>query len=231
MRLQKQSVCNPFACGLSVGFALCVLSAPWVASAQDVVKGSSASESAQSGVVETEQPKSKEAVSKPASPGFGLGIGAGLLGEPRLILGPGGGGSGSPQGRSTNSLGPLPEVASDLKSIPAAGGADPSDVEIRRRVSPDLLPDGPNPTEEAAVALRERIRYRVVKARVMSEPELVAALDAAKKAPTDREMRAAFKRHYDLLFARMRELEPSLENLIAARESEANSAMRVALPR
>lgn len=231
MRLQKQSVCNPFACGLSVGFALCVLSAPGVASAQDVVKGSSASESAQSGLVATEQPKSKEADSKPASPGFGLGIGAGLLGEPRLILGPGGGGSGSPQGRSTNSLGPLPEVASDLKSIPAAVDADPSDVKIRRRVSPDLLPDGPNPTEEAAVALRERIRYRVLKARVMSEPELVAALDAAKKAPTDREMRAAFKRHYDLLFARMRELEPSLENLIAARESEANSAMRVALPR
>ena len=79
--------------------------------------------------------------------------------------------------------------------------------------------------------MKERIRYRVLKARVISEPEVVAALDAAKKAPSDREMRAAFARHYELLFARMRELDPSLENLIAEREIEASSALRVALPR
>jgi hypothetical protein len=118
-----------------------------------------------------------------------------------------------------------------LKFIPAPGASEPSDVDIRRRARPDLLPDGPNPTEEAAVALKERIRYRVLKARVISEPEVVAALEAAKKAPSDREMRAAFTRHYELLFARMRELDPSLEKLIAEREAEASLALRVALPR
>ena len=231
MRFEKPAVHNPLVRGLSAGFAICLAFAACAASAEEGVRPPSPAGSARSGALETEQPKPKEAVSKPAASGFGLGIGAGLLGEPRLILGPGGGGTGAAQGRSPNSLGPLPEFSSDLKSIPAAGGAELSDVDIRRRAHPDLLPDGPNPTEDAAIALKERIRYRVVKAHVISEPEIMAALDAAKRAPSDREMRAAFSRHYELLFARMRKLDPSLENLIAEREREASSALRVALPR
>lgn len=237
MRSEKTSVYNLLARGLSAGLAVCLASAASAAPADQAVKPSVSAEPAGSpepsrpGAIDLDQAKPRDAASKPASSGFGLGIGAGLLGEPRLILGPGGAGSGAPKGRSSNSLGPLPEVSSDLKSIPAPGTSEPSDVDIRRRARPDLLPDGPNPTEEAAVALKERIRYRVLKARVISEPEVVAALDAAKKAPSDREMRAAFARHYELLFARMRELDPSLENLIAEREIEASSALRVALPR
>ena len=102
---------------------------------------------------------------------------------------------------------------------------------MRRRSRPDLLPDGPNPTEEAAVALKDRIRFRSLKARVMAEPEVSAALQASSKASTDREMRLALKRHYDLLFARMRELEPALESLIMEREKEARAALRELLPR
>jgi hypothetical protein len=235
VRFNKQPVSNPLMRGLSAGFAVYFGFTSFTSDAEDAVKppGSSKPPGAadSGGAPETEQPRPNEAGSKPASSGFGLGIGAGLLGEPRLILGPGGGGPGAPQGRSNSSLGPLPEVSSDLKSIRASGGEDLPDVDIRRRARPDLLPDGPNPTEEAAIALKERIRYRVLKARVISEPEVAAALDAVKKAPSDREMRAAFRRHYELLFARMRELDASLENIIAERETEANSALRVALPR
>lgn len=240
MRPEKTFVDNTLVRGLSAWLAVCLASAASAASAapaDEAVKPSVSAEPAGSPepsrprAVNPEQGKPKDAASKPASSGFGLGIGAGLLGEPRLILGPGGGGLGAPSGRSSNALGPLPEVSSDLKFIPAPGASEPSDVDIRRRARPDLLPDGPNPTEEAAVALKERIRYRVLKARVISEPEVVAALEAAKKAPSDREMRAAFTRHYELLFARMRELDPSLEKLIAEREAEASLALRVALPR
>jgi CO/xanthine dehydrogenase FAD-binding subunit len=104
-------------------------------------------------------------------------------------------------------------------------------VEIRRRSRPDLLPDGPNPTEEAALALKDRVRFRSLKARVMAEPGVSAALEASKKASTDREMRLALKRHYELLFARMREIEPALENLITEREAEAQAALQEVLPR
>jgi hypothetical protein len=70
-----------------------------------------------------------------------------------------------------------------------------------------------------------------LKARVMAEPEVSAALQASKKAATDREMRLALKRHYELLFARMREIEPALESLIMERETEAQAALRELLPR
>lgn len=238
MRPKKLPARNRFVCGPFAGFAVCLTFAACVVSAQEVPKPAAASETARSAESEAEPSKPKQTVSKtkdaasqPAASGFGLGLGAGLLGEPRLNLGPAAGGSIAPQGRSTNSLGPLPQVAADLRSIPASGGDEPSDVEIRRRARPDLLPDGPNPTEEAAVALKNRIRYRALKARVIAEPEVMAALDAAKKASNDREMRAAFRLHYELLFARMRELDPSLESLIAEREIEANASLKVALPR
>ena len=199
MRFNEQPVSNPLIRGLSAGFAVCFGFAAFTSDAEDAVKPPGSSKppgvADSGGAPETEQPRPNEAASKPTSSGFGLGIGSGLLGEPRLILGPGGGEGRAPQGRSKDFLGPLPEVSSDLKSIRASVGEDLSDVDIRRRARPDLLPDGPNPTEEAAIALKERIRYRVLKARVISEPEVTAALDAAKKAPSYREMRAAFRRH------------------------------------
>jgi hypothetical protein len=232
--------------GLSTAVALLFASAFVPAVAQEDGKGSavSANPSTSSGGSQSEaaqpaaqssSPKNvagrKEPSGRPAPSAFGLGLGNGLLGEPRLMLGPGGASPSGADRSSNTSLGPLPEFPSDLKPMLPEPSAEFPGVEIRKRSRPDLLPDGPNPTEEAALALKNRIRYRSLKARVMVEPEVAAALEASKKAATDREMRLALRRHYEVLFARMREIEPSLENLITEREREAEAALREALPR
>jgi hypothetical protein len=234
--------------GFSTAVALLIASADLPAMAQEDGKGSEGSPAASSAgsggtSVEAAQraaqraaPKNGsgrgEPVASPAPSAFGLGLGGGgLLGEPRLMLGPGGGLPPASDRASNTSLGPLPEFPSDLKPIAPEPIAEFPGVEMRRRSRPDLLPDGPNPTEEAALALKNRIRFRSLKARVMAEAQVSAALQASKKASTDREMRLALKRHYELLFARMREIEPSLESLIMERETEAQEALRESLPR
>jgi hypothetical protein len=110
---------------------------------------------------------------------------------------------------------------------------DPSfpDVEIRRRVRPELLPDGPNATEEAALSLRERIRFREVKTQALRDAAVRDALESSVRARSERERRAALQRHYTLLFARMRVLDPSLKGLIFERENAAIDQVREKLPR
>ncbi len=246
-RLKRLSFRKSLGYGLSTAVALLTASVDFSALAQEAGKGSGTSAAASSAgsagtpVEATETapqspaPKNgsgrREPGASPAPSALGLGLGGGLLGEPRLMLGPGGGPSSGATRASNNSLGPLPEFPSDLKPIAPGPSAEFPGVEMRRRARPDLLPDGPNPTEEAAIALKDRIRFRSLKARVMVEPEVSAALQASKKASTDREMRLALKRHYELLFARMREIEPALESLIVERQTEAQAALRELLPR
>ena len=224
--------------GLFTAIAVGIASSGALALAQEDGKGSVTSTASSGGAAGAQVDSAKQSgaqrkgpVARPQPSAFGLGVGSGLLGEPRLMLGPGGGGGSAPQGQSANSLGPLPEFPSDLKPITPGPSADFSGVEIRRRVRPDLLPDGPNPTEAAAIALKDRIRYRALKARVMVEAEVAGALEASRKAASEREMRLALKRHYELLFARMREMDPSLEGLISERETEAHLALQEVLPR
>lgn len=246
-RLERLSFQKSLAYGLSTAVALLIASVDSSALAQEAGKSSGASSAASSAdssgtPVDATQPAAQSPAPKngsgrrepgasPAPSALGLGLGGGLLGEPRLMLGPGGGPSPGSNRPSNNSLGPLPEFPSDLKPIAPEPSAEFPGVEMRRRSRPDLLPDGPNPTEEAAAALKDRIRFRSLKARVLAEPEVSAALQASSKASTDREMRLALKRHYELLFARMREIEPALESLIMEREKEARAALREFLPR
>ena len=141
-------------------------------------------------------------------------------------------GGSAPSGGT--SLGPLP----DFKALKPNGEGDSAleeppfpDVEMRRRARPDLLPDGPNPTEEAAVALRDRIRFRSIKTQALRDPAVREALEASVKARSERDRRAALQRHYTLLYSRMRALDGSLQGLISERESDASERLREILPR
>ncbi len=125
----------------------------------------------------------------------------------------------------------VPEGAMDaLPSFPppAAVPADSDlpDFHMKRRENVSVIPDGPNPTEDAAVSLNRRYRFQLARSRVLNEPAVQEALQAAQKARTDREVRAALTRHYSLLFSRMRSLDSGLEPLIAEREKAALEPLR-----
>ncbi len=98
---------------------------------------------------------------------------------------------------------------------------DFAEFKLVRRGNPILVPEGPNPTEDAAVELKTRARFREVKASALKAPEVQAALLEAQNARSDRALKDALRRHYSLLFARMRAADHSLSSLIALREKEA----------
>ncbi len=102
---------------------------------------------------------------------------------------------------------------------------------MRRRANASIVPDGPNPTEDAALQLRDRVRYRELKARAMARPEVRSSLDTVSKARSDRELRDAWRQHYASFFAAMRALDRTLEPLIAQRENEALTPLQERLPR
>lgn len=160
----------------------------------------------------------------------------------RLDVGGGGLLLGAPEsGRASGgisggtSLGPLPDFKNlSIGQSPAeTEPEEPAfpDIAMRRRARPELLPDGPNATEEAAVALRDRIRFRSVKTQALRDPAVREALEASVKARSERAMREALERHYTLLYARMRVLDGSLKELISQRETEALEKLRERLPR
>lgn len=125
---------------------------------------------------------------------------------------------------------PLPPEPSGPSSLdllpsfppgPSGPEADFLDLVMKKRQNPSLVPDGPNPTEDAALALDKRYRYQTARVHALNDPDIQEALAASKKARTDRELRAAMHKHYALLFAKMRKLDPSLEALIKERETAA----------
>lgn len=124
-------------------------------------------------------------------------------------------------------LPPEPSGPSSLDLLPSfpPGSSSPEadflDLVMKKRQNPSLVPDGPNPTEDAALALDKRHRYQTARVHALNDPDIRDALAASQKARTDRELRAAMHRHYTLLFAKMRKLDPSLEALIRERESAA----------
>lgn len=120
---------------------------------------------------------------------------------------------------------PLPPLNTDL---PPAEGTDPDmpSFGIRKRSPNSLVPDGPNPTEESAEHMKTRIRFRQVKLLALQNPEVKAALEAAKTARSDRELRAQLRLHYTLLFKQMRSLDASITPLIEEREAAALSEIK-----
>jgi len=127
----------------------------------------------------------------------------------------------------------LPAFKDNLDNFPRTGPNDPrnesldlpvepnfAELKLIRRGNPILVPDGPNPTEDAARELNARMRFRDAKIRAMKDPEVQASLLEAQKARSDREMREALRRHYTRLFSLMRASDGTLSKLIQERERE-----------
>ena len=127
----------------------------------------------------------------------------------------------------------LPAFKDNLDRLPRTGPNDPrnesldlpvepnfAELKLVRRGNPVLVPDGPNPTEDAALELNARMRFRDAKIRAMKDPEVQASLLEAQKARSDREMRNALRRHYTRLFSLMRASDGTLSKLIQEREKE-----------
>lgn len=114
-----------------------------------------------------------------------------------------------------------PERESKTSSKGSRIAPDLLDFVLRKRENSLLVPDGPNPTEDAAVALNKRHRYQVARTQAQNDPEVREALLKAQRARTDRELREAMRTHYALLFGVMRKLDSSLEPLIKDREASA----------
>ncbi len=127
---------------------------------------------------------------------------------------------------------PLPPEPSPFPSFPPGAGApSPLEIDLRKRAETSLIPEGPNPTEDAAMQLRDRVRYRELKARALARPEVRSSLEAVQKARSDGELRAAWRQHYACFFSAVRSLDKSLEPLIVQREREALSPLVEKLPR
>jgi hypothetical protein len=127
---------------------------------------------------------------------------------------------------------PLPPEPSPFPSFPpAVVEPNPLEIDLRRRANTSLVPEGPNPTEDAAVQLRDRVRYRELKARALARPEVRSSLEAVQKARSDGELRQAWRHHYACFFAAVRALDKSLEPLISQRESEALAPLEEKLAR
>ena len=120
-----------------------------------------------------------------------------------------------PQKADQSSLDLLPSFPTDKNR------SDSLDLILKKRANPTLVPDGPNPTEDAAVSLDKRHRYQTARYRAMNDPEVQEALVLSQTARTDRQLREALRRHYTLLFARMRKLDSTIESLIQEREAAA----------
>jgi hypothetical protein len=127
---------------------------------------------------------------------------------------------------------PLPPEPSPFPSFPPLErDVNPPEFDLRQRVNSALILDGPNPTEEAALQLRDRARYRELKARALARPEVRSSLEAVQKARSDGELREAWRQHYARFFAAVRALDKTLEPLIAQRESEALAPLQEKLAR
>jgi len=121
---------------------------------------------------------------------------------------------------------PLPPEPAPFPSFPPVStDPNPLELDLRKRANTSLIPEGPNPTEDAALQLRDRVRYRELKARVLAQPEVRSSLEAVQKTRSDGELREAWRRHYAIFFPAMRTLDKSLEPLIAQREKEALSPL------
>lgn len=120
---------------------------------------------------------------------------------------------------NTTSLPLIPQATPSTSSEPPLGDLPSFDLHTRKPDAP--LPDGPNRTEEAALQLAKRIRFREVKARAAATPEVQSALDSANNAHNDREMRSWLRKHYELLYGRMGAIDPSLRSMIEAQQTRA----------
>lgn len=127
---------------------------------------------------------------------------------------------------ATGSLDLLPSFPSNTPPSSPPNDLNILDLIVRRRENPSLVPDGPNPTEDAAIALNKRHRYQAARSQALNQRDVQGALVAAQKARTDSEFREAMRRHYALLFARMRQLDGSLESLILERETAALAPLK-----
>jgi hypothetical protein len=126
------------------------------------------------------------------------------------------------------SLPPEPSAAPRLDLLPAfppgpspAEAPDLPSFNFKRRDNLSLVPDGPNPTEEAALALVKRQKFQEARRQALNDPAVRDALNAAQKARSDRELRELLRQHYTLLFKKIRALDPSLESLVKERENAA----------
>ena len=77
----------------------------------------------------------------------------------------------------------------------------------------------PNKTEAAADEMATRVRFRQAKTRALKDPAVQAEWAKSERAHTDFEKRAALKRYYTLLYARMQSIDGSLKKEIATHQT------------
>jgi len=180
----------------------------------------------QTGAESQTPPKAGLSESQPSSPGS-----AGSPGSPNAP------GSKNQQDRKTTPpenlpaplpLPPEPSAAPRFDLLPSfPPGSSPSEepdlpsFNFKRRDNLSLVPDGPNPTEEAALSLARRQKFQEARRQALNDPAVRDALTASQKARTDRELREFLRQHYTLLFKKIRSLDPSLESLVKERERTA----------
>lgn len=122
--------------------------------------------------------------------------------------------------------------AEDTTIPPAESTLIPEMIEPVEKPQGTEIPQPTKPAEPAnrtAIAanlLETLVRFRNVQNRVVKEPAVQAEWDTSESARTDYEKRAALRRYYQLLYARMEKIDGSLKPLIEERREVALRRLR-----
>jgi hypothetical protein len=106
--------------------------------------------------------------------------------------------------------------AQEIPLIPPTPPVDGATQEAAQKK--DKKPARPSRTDAAEDAMQLRIKLRAAKTKALQDPVIQAELAKADSTKTDYDKREAYKRYYVILYARMRQIDPSIAVGIAARQ-------------
>lgn len=108
----------------------------------------------------------------------------------------------------------IPEAPSPVEKKPArkSGAGEPETAQPN--------PVKKNKTEAASNDFAERIKFREAKTKALRDDKVQAEAALAQVAKTDEEKRAALKRYYTLLYAKILKIDGSLKKIVSERQAE-----------
>ena len=112
-----------------------------------------------------------------------------------------------------DSLSLIPDAPPPLEKPPGRSGSGGSRAGA-------VNPIKKNKTEVAVQDYSQRIKFREAKTKAERDEKIQAELETADAAKTDEEKRAALKRYYKLLYAKILKIDGSLKKLVAQRQEQ-----------
>ena len=123
-------------------------------------------------------------------------------------------------------LDPLPALPgpADAPMLPAESG--PGFELPRLKTEPTPAPGeaedetGFKKSEQIKATIEERVKFRKARTKALADAKVMEAASRVEAATTDPEKRAALEAYYGALFAKVRQLDPTLEPILVAAQEQ-----------